>query len=250
MTDIIFNVLPAQGPTIWLPILGWIPVNSPLVGSFLGVIVAFILNYAWQYLRDNHQKFVGEYHIKAELRGIANNLRVGGIPQPIEPVYGADHVKDFRLFGENGTRVVFWYRGFEKYNLKLEKLQEQRRAASHSHNHANIQVLAGLISTGQRTTAAQIEAELGLKWLKRMPDDMNNSGLSKAKFIWYLLSKTHWKSQQQTDNSGLRPRISCLRAATGIMIYCNPKSDPRGADEERQDQDYCNHEERYDIPNE
>jgi hypothetical protein len=43
VNDFIFNVLPSQGPTIWLPVLGWIPVNSPLIGSFSGVIIAYFL---------------------------------------------------------------------------------------------------------------------------------------------------------------------------------------------------------------
>ena len=42
MNDFIFNVLPAQGPTIprWIPILGGIPINSPLVGAFIGIVVS------------------------------------------------------------------------------------------------------------------------------------------------------------------------------------------------------------------
>jgi len=45
MNDIIFNVSPAQEPTIptWFPGLGGIPYNSPLIGSFLGVVLAYLL---------------------------------------------------------------------------------------------------------------------------------------------------------------------------------------------------------------
>ena len=38
--------------------------------------------------------------------------------------------------------------------------------------------------------ANQIECGfLRSPWLKRIPDDMNNSGLSRTKFVWYLLKQ-------------------------------------------------------------
>lgn len=118
MNDIILNILPAQGPTIpmWIPLIGGFPYNSPLVGSFLGVLGAFGLNYTVVYLKDKHLIFEEEFHIKAELSGIGHDLGVGGKSKPIKPIYGADHVRKYRLFGECRTQVIYWYEAFQKYN--------------------------------------------------------------------------------------------------------------------------------------
>jgi hypothetical protein len=56
MNDIIYNVLPAQGPTIWVPFLGIFPINSPLIGSFLGVFAAFVINHLYQSYRTSEDK--------------------------------------------------------------------------------------------------------------------------------------------------------------------------------------------------
>ena len=93
MIDLVFNVLPAQGPIIplWIPLLGGFPINSPLVGSFLGVFLGFVVNWIWQFLSDKHLKFEEEYHIRAELSGIEHDLdpEIGGKTLPIRTIYGA-----------------------------------------------------------------------------------------------------------------------------------------------------------------
>lgn len=165
MYDFIFSVEPqAQNP--YLP---------PLVGSFFGVLAAFLLNYAWQFLRDNHQKFVGEYHVKAELSGIKNDLGVGGKPEPIEPIYGPDYVREYHLFGEDCTQVIFWYKGFEKYNSRFEILERRRDSVGiQMMQHSEANLLGGILSS---------------QFLKRIPDSLSNSGLSRTKFVWYLLGQ-------------------------------------------------------------
>ena len=177
MNDFIFYVLPLQGPTIpmWIPFFGGFPINSPLVGSFLGVGLAFMVNWIWQKLRGKRLNFEEEYYIKAELSGIGHDLTVGGKPEPIKPIYGADHVRKYRLFGEYRTQVIYWYEGFQRYNIKLENLQKNF--------HENYYEILG----NQSSMANQIDGSLRSPWLKRIPDDMNNSGLSITKFIWYLL---------------------------------------------------------------
>jgi|APFre7841882654_1041346.scaffolds.fasta_scaffold47930_2 hypothetical protein len=52
MKDIILNVLPAQGPNMpmWIPLIGGFPINSPLVGSFIGVVLGFAVNYGWKWV--------------------------------------------------------------------------------------------------------------------------------------------------------------------------------------------------------
>lgn len=69
MNDFIFNVLPAQGPTIpiWIPILGGIPINSPLVGSFFGVLAAFGINYAHQLYKIRNDKINYINMIRSEI---------------------------------------------------------------------------------------------------------------------------------------------------------------------------------------
>jgi len=167
MYGFIFNVQPqAQKILFGQP---WDAFLPPLVGSFLGVFGAFVLNYVWQFWRDNHQKFVGEYHIKAELRGIKHNQEIGGKIKPIEPIYGADYVREYHLFGDNCTQVLFWYRGFEKYNSRLETLDYFEKL------------------TSRRSMANQIDGILHTPWLKKIPDDA--SDLSTIKFIRYLLGR-------------------------------------------------------------
>jgi len=58
MNDFIFNVLPAQGPTIpiWLPILGGFPIIKPIMGSFFGVLAAFGINHLYQSYKDKKDK--------------------------------------------------------------------------------------------------------------------------------------------------------------------------------------------------
>ena len=79
MNDFIFNVFPAQGPTIpiWFPILGGFPINSPLVGSFLGVIAAFGINYAYQSYKTKKDKINYINMIKSEIEvNIATKERI------------------------------------------------------------------------------------------------------------------------------------------------------------------------------
>jgi len=103
---------------------GGFPINSPLVGSFLGVGLASMVNWIWQKLRGKRLNFEEEYYIKAELSGIRHDLEVGGKPEPIKPIYGADHVRKYRLFGEYRTQVIYWYEVFQRYNIKFENLQK------------------------------------------------------------------------------------------------------------------------------
>jgi len=125
MNDFILYVLPVQGPTIpmWIPFFGGFPINSPLVGSFLGVGLAFMVNWIWQKLRGKRLNFEEEYYIKAELSGIRHELEVGGKPEPIKPIYGADHVRKYRLFENIALRLFIGTKDFKDItsNLKIFK---------------------------------------------------------------------------------------------------------------------------------
>jgi len=172
MNDFIFNVLPAQGPIVWMPIIGTVPINSPLMGSFLGVIGAFVVGWLGHTWSSNRLNFEEEYRIKAELQSIEHDLKIGGRSDPIMPIYGADHVIKYRLFGENRTEVAGWYRGFEKYNYRLEDLKIDQ-------NYAEIE-------SSRRGMANLMGGILRSYWLKRIPGSTNNKGLSRIKFIRYL----------------------------------------------------------------
>ncbi len=86
MNDFIFNVFPAQGPTIpiWFPILGGFPINSPLVGSFLGVIAAFGINYAYQSYKTKKDKINYINMIRSEIEdciGVLDQNIVQSLPE-------------------------------------------------------------------------------------------------------------------------------------------------------------------------
>jgi hypothetical protein len=212
MHDFIFNVQPhAQNILFGQP---WDAFLPPLVGSFFGVLFAFFLNNIIIY---NHKKFKGEYLIKAELSGIMNDLEVGGRPQPIEPVYGADYVREHQLFGENSTQIILWYKGFEKYNRQLEELKEALQEQKPD-NHDTIQFLASQIQNRQRSMANQIDAELKLDLFKKIPDDMNNSGLSRTKFIWYFL-KQDALEEPTRDGDFRRAIVDMIRSANDKLAF-------------------------------
>lgn len=64
MYDFIINAPLSQGLTIpmWSPILAGFPINSPLIGSFLGVVFGFAINYAYQYWKNRNDR---NYYMKA-----------------------------------------------------------------------------------------------------------------------------------------------------------------------------------------
>jgi hypothetical protein len=175
MIDFIFNVIPSQGPVIpqWIPIIGGMPASA-FAGSFLGVALAFAFNWIWQTWNSKRLIFEEEYYIKAELSGIAHDLRVGGRPEPIRPIYGADHVRKYRLFGEYRTQVIYWYEIFQKHNVKFENFHDNYPEILRNQESIANQIVVG---------------HLRLRFMKRIPDDLNNSGLSKTKFLWYLLNQ-------------------------------------------------------------
>jgi hypothetical protein len=191
MNDFIFNVLQVQGPTIpiWVPFLGGFPYNSPLVGSFLGVFLAFVVNWIWRTWSSKRLNFEEEYYIKAELSGIGHDLTVGGRPEPIKPIYGADHVRKYRLFGKYRTQVIYWYEGFQKYNFKFEDFQRNYYEILREQSSINSQIEWGFLRS---------------PWMKRIPDDINNSGLQRQNLYGICLSKMHWKNQQRKGTSDMQ----------------------------------------------
>jgi hypothetical protein len=61
VNDFIFNILPAQGPTIpnYIPYLSGIPINSPLVGAFFGMVVSVcIALYSIKRTGDSNRKYI------------------------------------------------------------------------------------------------------------------------------------------------------------------------------------------------
>jgi hypothetical protein len=137
------------------------------------VLAGFVASLLLQYRIDNRRKFRDEYNIKAELDGISTSLVAGGRPEPIDIVYGADYVREGRLFGEHSTEVIFWYKGFEKYNRDFEELKKLD-------GRLGIQMM-------QQSKAGEIGGMLHSSWMKKIPDA--DSDLSTTKFIRYLLGR-------------------------------------------------------------
>jgi hypothetical protein len=133
----------------------------PLFGSFFGVMFAFLLDYVF---KDKHQKFIREYLIKSELRRIITNLRAGGTPKPIKIIYGADYVREHRLFGENGTRVILWYNEFGAYNTQFEDLKKHRSSAT---NRDEGIFYGRMILQEQEKMARIIAVDIREHWMKK-----------------------------------------------------------------------------------
>lgn len=144
MNDFIFNILPTQGPIVpsWIPIFGGMPASS-FAGSFLGVLLAFVVNWIWQTWSSKHLNFEEEYYIKSELSGIGHDLTVGGRPEPIKPIYGADHVRKYRLFGEYRPQVICLYEGFQKHNFKFEDFKKNYCEILHNQTSIANQIEVG-----------------------------------------------------------------------------------------------------------
>lgn len=158
-----------QEENIWLQLF-W---SKGTIGGLFIALIGFVVKNGWQFLVNKRQKFIEEYHIKAELGRIKKNLEVGGTPKPIEFVLGADHIKKYRLFGENFTQVILLYKGFDDYNNKFEDLKNKGD-------------LLG-IQRNQVSKANEMRGILSNHWMKKIPDDY--SDLSTIKFIRYLLGR-------------------------------------------------------------
>jgi hypothetical protein len=74
MNDFIFNVLQAQGATIptWVPLLGGLPYNSPLMGSFLGIIGAFLVKYIAHKIKDHEDRNYYKKTLRNEITECSN----------------------------------------------------------------------------------------------------------------------------------------------------------------------------------
>jgi hypothetical protein len=73
--NFIFNALPTQGATIptWFPVLGGLQYNSPLIGSFLGVISAFGINYIAHRIKNYRDKMYYKKTLSAEIKDCIEN---------------------------------------------------------------------------------------------------------------------------------------------------------------------------------
>jgi hypothetical protein len=81
MNDIIFIANTTYGPAIWLPVVGWIPVNSPIVGSFLAIVVSVVIAIITiMRTSDSNRRYIetvreeSERHIAAMERASANQI--------------------------------------------------------------------------------------------------------------------------------------------------------------------------------
>ena len=81
MNDIIFIANPTYGPAMWLPVVGWIPVNSPIVGFFLAIVVSVVIAIITiMRTSDSNRRYIetvreeSERHIAAMERASTNQI--------------------------------------------------------------------------------------------------------------------------------------------------------------------------------
>jgi len=84
MNDLIINVLPIQGPTIpiWVPLLGGFPINSPIVGSIIAIVVSVtIAMITIKRTGDSNRRYIetvkeeSERHIEAVEKTSADQIK-------------------------------------------------------------------------------------------------------------------------------------------------------------------------------
>lgn len=133
MYDFIINALPTQGPTIpaWSPILAGFPINSPLIGSFLGVFFGFAIKYAYQYWKNRNDRIYYMKAITAEIDFCVNSLEfnsLGGFCDilPTDRWNAALYSGALRLFQPDYVaKLGKAYHGIQRFNFLLENLWSQ-----------------------------------------------------------------------------------------------------------------------------
>lgn len=100
MFDYIINVPPLQGPSIpmCVPLLGGLPINSPLVGSFLGVLFAFVINHMYLSIKNYRDGVYHKNNIKSEIKSCFERLERVGDLLPTDRWSSAKNSGALRLF--------------------------------------------------------------------------------------------------------------------------------------------------------
>lgn len=136
MHDFIINALPMQGPTIptWSPILAGFPINSPLIGSFLGVFFGFAINYAYQHWKKHNERIYYMNAITAEIDFCLSRLNYPDF-LPTDRWDAALYSGILRLFEHDQiARLSKAYHEIRKFNLFIDYWHDNTTDAESMHH--------------------------------------------------------------------------------------------------------------------
>ena len=133
MYDFIFNVPASHGPSI-----GGLPINSPLAGSFLGVFLAFMLNYGYQFCKNYWDKINYKKNIKWEINLCVDRLERAGDLLPTDRWTSVLNSGALRLFGvDEVDKLSRAYEGIQNYNYEAKRTrdagEDHRKTPSYIH---------------------------------------------------------------------------------------------------------------------
>lgn len=131
--DFIINTIPTQGPTIptWSPILAGFPINSPLIGSFLGVFFGFAINYAYQFWKNRKDRTYYMKAIAAEIDFCVTSLGFNSLGDfcdilPTDRWNATLYSGSLRLFQPDYVaKLGKAYHGIQRFNFMLETFWSQ-----------------------------------------------------------------------------------------------------------------------------
>ena len=164
MNDFIINVLQAQGPTIW----GW-PINSPLVGSFLGVIAGFGLKYASQSYKDYREKLKIKNMLRSEIEACVGILSLDGVQLlPTDrwnSAVNSGALKFFEVEIELKLLSNDYYR-IQEYNIRARRwINYSWKNIYETADHFNIENLQELRSS-REWLQIELKETVEVDWLK------------------------------------------------------------------------------------
>jgi hypothetical protein len=127
MYDFIINTPSLQGPVIptWVPSLGGLPINSPLVGSFLGVVLAFALNYIYKFAQDYKSKMYYKNSIKLEIELCIKRLSIVGDLLPSDRWTATLNSGAMRFFSvSEADELSRAYEAIRNYNYEAHRTRD------------------------------------------------------------------------------------------------------------------------------
>lgn len=133
MLDFIIYNPSSASPLIpmWIPLIGGLPINSPLVGSFLGVLFAFAFNYGAHFLKDKKERNYYKNMFKNEVGNAISILDHERLdiptPLPTDRWISAINSGALRLFElEEIEKLSRFYNRIKLYNIVLENFHFYR----------------------------------------------------------------------------------------------------------------------------
>jgi hypothetical protein len=142
MYDFIINV-PINGPSIptSVPVMGGLPINSPLVGSFLGVLFAFSINYIYKFIQDLRSRNHYRKNIKLEIELCIERLKRTGDLLPTDRWSSAINSGALKLFDVDETdQLSKLYEGIQNYNYEAKRTRDVGEDRRRDPENFNLQI--------------------------------------------------------------------------------------------------------------